>query len=610
VSLLAPVAAAFGLIVPAIVALYFLKVRRPQVPVSSTLLWRSMTKDRQAGVPWQRLRFSWLLVLQLLAAVALVLALMRPAISTPAPLAAHTILMVDTSAPMQTTDVHPSRLAEAKRQAAELIGRMGPQDRVTLLELSSQPKALASTVGDRNTLRRALDHLTPDNAPADLSQALALAASVSGSGTDTELVLLSDGITLPLQAPVSLPFRISYQAIGASGENLAITALSAQPGPSGQVGFVHVQNFGTKHHDTTLDWRVDGRLLNVKALSLDGGTGTDLTFPLPAGAQQLSATLRPGDAFALDDSAWGLARRAGGYRALLVSPDGNVFLQQALRVLPGLQLTTVTATAFDAQTAGHPADLYVFDRFLPPALPDAPLLLVDPPTSTAVPTGQAFSPGTLQPAGPDPLLAGVNLADVHVAAAHDLSRANFGRPLISSQGGPVVLRREAPTRGVLVGFDLHDSDLPLRAAFPILVDRLTSWLVPQASQPGFRPGAEVPLGATGGGLAVTRPDGRVVPISADSGTGPAVFGDTNEIGIYEVARTSGDRRQILSHFAVNVDAADVSAIAPVAHPSLASSIAAAPTGKTRKRPQEWWPWVAGAALIVLSAEWAVFHRGL
>jgi hypothetical protein len=376
------------------------------------------------------------------------------------------------------------------------------------------------------------------------------------------------------------------------------------------LGFVHVQNLGTRHRDTTLDWRVDGKLLNARSLSLDGGSGTDVSFPLPSGAQQLSATLQPGDAFAPDDAAWALARPAAGERVLLVSPDGNVFLQQALRVLPGLQLTTVTSTAFDARTAAGPADLYIFDRFLPPALPNAPLLIVDPPTSTVVPTGQAFSPGTLRPAGPDPLLAGVNLADVHVAAAHDLSHANFGLPFITSQGGPVVLRRDAPTRGVLIGFDLHDSDLPLRAAFPILVDRLTSWLLPQASQPSFRPGAEVPLGATGGGLSVTRPDGSVVPIAADASSGPAVFADTNELGIYEVVRGAGTGRQVLSHFAVNLSTPDVSAVAPVAHPDIASSIAAATSQTTRKRPQEWWPWVAGAALIILSAEWAVFHRGL
>ncbi len=558
-SLLAPVAAAFGLVIPAIVALYFLRVRRPQVPVSSTLLWRSMIKDRQANVPWQRLRFSWLLVLQVLAAMAIVLALMRPAHSAPAPLAAHTIIMVDASAPMRAIDVAPSRFAEAKKRASQIIGRMGAQDRVTLMELSAQPKVLASAVGDRNALRQALGRLSPDNAPADLQQALALAASVSGSGTDTELVLLSDGITDPLQAPVSLPFRLTYQVVGTSGENVAITALSAQPGPSGQVGFVHVQNFGTKHHDTTLDWSVDGKLLNAKALSLDGGAGTDLTF-----------------------------------------------LQQALRLLPGLQLTGVTSTADAAQ----PADLYIYDRFLPPSLPNAPLLIVDPPTSTVLPTGQAFSPGALQPAAADPLLADLNLTDVHVAAARDLSHANFGRALITSQGGAVVLRRDTPTRGILIGFDLHDSDLPLRATFPILVDRLVAWLLPQASQPSYAPGQEVPLGATGGGLSVTRPDGAVVAVAADAASGPAVFVDTQQLGIYEVARTVGGRRQVLSHFSVNTFSPLISAIAPVVHPNLGGSVPAAPAGKGRTRPQEWWPWAAGAALLLLSIEWAVFHRGL
>jgi len=101
-----------------------------------------------------------------------------------------------------------------------------------------------------------------------------------------------------------------------------------------------------------------------------------------------------------------------------------------------------------------------------------------------------------------------------------------------------------------------------------------------------------------------------VPIAADASSGPAVFADTNELGIYEVARGAGTRRQVLSHFAVNVSSPDVSAVAPLSHPNLASSIAAATSQTTRKRPQEWWPWVAGAALIALTAEWAVFHRGL
>jgi len=365
----------------------------------------------------------------------------------------------------------------------------------------------------------------------------------------------------------------------------------------GQVGFVHVQNFGRQRRRVQLDWTVDGRLTDVRTVALDGGAGTDLLFPLAAGAQQLSASLSPHDAFALDDTAWALARPAAGYRVLLVT-DGDVFLQRALSLLPGLEVTTVTSTAYSAQ----PADVYVFDRFLPSALPSAPLFVVGPPTSTAaVPVGGTFTPGTLRPAGPDPLLADVSLADVHVAASRDLSRAGFGRGLVTSQGGPVVLLREEPSRGVLVGFDLHDSDLPLRAAFPILVDRLMGWLLPQAAQPGYAPGREVPLGASGADLQVRRPDGRGVPARG------SVFTDTGQVGVYEVVRGGG---RVVSRFAVNIFSPQLSAIGPVARLNLAGSGAAAPTARGRRRQQEWWPWVAGAALVLLSAEWAVFHRGL
>ena len=70
-TFLAPVAAFLGLTLPAIVALYFLRIRRPTRVVPALNLWPDQIRDRQANVPWQRLRFSWLLLLQLLAAAVL-----------------------------------------------------------------------------------------------------------------------------------------------------------------------------------------------------------------------------------------------------------------------------------------------------------------------------------------------------------------------------------------------------------------------------------------------------------------------------------------------------------------------------------------------------------
>ena len=58
--------------------MYFLKLRREEETVSSTYLWQEMVRDVAANAPWQRLRFNWLLLLQLLFLLALMFALAAP----------------------------------------------------------------------------------------------------------------------------------------------------------------------------------------------------------------------------------------------------------------------------------------------------------------------------------------------------------------------------------------------------------------------------------------------------------------------------------------------------------------------------------------------------
>ena len=124
-TFLEPLAGIAAISLVAIVALYFLKARRPARSVSSTLWWRPIVLDRQAAIPWQRLRPSWLLALQALAAILVIGALLRPALVSAQALAGQTVLVIDNSETMQATDVAPSRFAVAVADGRALVNRFG-----------------------------------------------------------------------------------------------------------------------------------------------------------------------------------------------------------------------------------------------------------------------------------------------------------------------------------------------------------------------------------------------------------------------------------------------------------------------------------------------------
>jgi hypothetical protein len=252
----------------------------------------------------------------------------------------------------------------------------------------------------------------------------------------------------------------------------------------------------------------------------------------------------------------------------------------------------------------------IFDRFSPPTLPNGPFISIDPPAGTALAGGTAIGIGRVRAtdAG-DPLLTNVDLQDVHIARSQDLRDSKFGRTLITSLQTPLVLVRDEPFRQVLFGFDLHDSDLPIRVAFPILLQNLSEWILPPSvPSHSYHPDEPVTVVPETGATSVTivRPDGSRRSLAAGS---VATFRDTGLMGLYTVEQAvSGNIDR--SWFTVNLFSEQISQLEPIERLTLPPSNNTTAAHVVHRGQLEIWPWIALVALAVVVIEWLAFHRGL
>ena len=314
-SFLAPVAFGLLALVPVLIALYLLRLRRSEQVVSSTYLWRRMVRDLEANAPWQRLRRNLLLILQLLVLIALILALARPFTWAEGTGGQAAILILDSSASMAAVDVSPSRLGAAKTQAQRYVEGLPDGARVTVIAAGDGAQVLASSSQDRRQVRLAIQsaQIGQPGWGSDLSAALELGAAITARQPDAETVVYTDGrVVLPEY--LGLEGRARYLPMGISGDNQAIGALTLQPAPGGgRTVFVQVVNYGRSPVQRRLVLSsvagpaAGGARQTLNAYDLDlvpGEPRAVVAEGLPPEVTAVEAHLLGADVLEADDRAW------------------------------------------------------------------------------------------------------------------------------------------------------------------------------------------------------------------------------------------------------------------------------------------------------------------
>ena len=472
----------WALAAPAVILVLYLLRRRflPQ-RVPSVFLWQKSIKDYAANRPFQKLMKNLLLPLQILAALALALALMRPAVSGGT--AGKTVLIFDISGSMQAETAGRSRLELAKDEALKLIRSLPAEEEITVLTAGKEAERLALSA-DREEAERAVASVTCGREGADIDRALSLADAIARDGetaSGANVIIYSDDYRRDRARIRGEAFSLSIINCGRGEENRTVYSLEAANGQA----YARIANYG-ETADVTLICEADGVLCDARETEIPAGATAGISFRIPETAQLVRVTLREKDALTADNTAEAAVRHTAAYKAAVV--QDSVFLESALRVRPDMTVLRTEEKALPSTEA----DLYI--------LGTSPLIVTRTlPEEGYDPSATAFglfswakteteaASGAAAGITESPLTRGLTLKNVFFRSIRPVSG---GRTAVSLGGEPVIAYTEDM---VILGFDLHHSNLPLKYDFPVLIQNILDWLLPEETAAAAGTEALMPL---------------------------------------------------------------------------------------------------------------------
>ena len=607
-SFLSPLAfLLFALAVP-LLLLYFLKVRRREKSVSSLLLWDPALRDREASAFFQRLQRDPLLLLQILALLALTLALARPAVTLKGQGAQRTVIVLDTSASMKATDVGPSRFVAAQREALAFLNRLPAGTEVMVIEAGIQPRVLVPFSRDRERITSALKAIEARDLPNRLSEAIRTARALTARDPAAEIRVFTDGAHTVSAADGRDDPRVHWVGVGRGGRNVGITNLAIRKTFYGALGyrvFASVVNFSEEPQSFTFTLDLDDQPIAEQSLTLDPHMRRSVVAPFSHnGAGVVRARHGIADDLSADNAAYAVIPPPGEMRVLLVSP-GNLFLEKALRADPQVKLEVRTPETY--QGGMDTFDVVVLDSVSPPRIGPGRYVLINttPPDVPLESLGRLEQPVILDWDRSHPVMRYVDFSKVVIEEALRVRPMAAGKTLVEAVGGPLIYVLEEPRRkAVFFGFDLFKTDFPLRVAFPVVLSNGLRWLHPAGldlTSFQLRAGDPILLPVEHGVTAarVITPSGRSVEAQVTRGL--ASFTETGQVGVYTVVTSRGETR-----VAVNLASAEESDIVP--RPLPAKTEAAAVQGSVVPLQRELWGLFALLAALLLTVEGYLYWR--
>ncbi|MBO6512687.1 MAG: BatA domain-containing protein [Phycisphaerales bacterium] len=512
---------------------WMLRLRRKPVRVSSTMLWKRSIRDLEGNIPWQRVKPSTLLFLQLLAVILLAIAIARPFTEGTdwSNTSGEVVVLIDAGASMQTmvNDSGDTRLDLAKDNAIDVVRSIGSRSssaRFRVFRVGPETRQMTSAPVSWRQARGAIESIQPSDVGSDLASAITLAnLSVSDtqqSDSDDEpsegtpqavtLFAFTDSSIDDPAVRVIRPIEQLNEDWDAG--NLGIVLVGAQRDvidPAQCRVFVTVAgDIGDQGSvGVTIRARVDAEVLASQSVALEpdsnGEAEAAATLVLEldrSGIIELELS-RP-DVFMIDNSAWIHMPDPTPILTTVVARDGlaDPLLVDVVRASTRGEVRVIAPEESVESATG----LMIFDRVPRPErllLPSIQIGSSESNESASIRRVLGWDRG-------HPLMQDVELGRLRYTIP-DLDRPQAGsdvQVIARDESGPVIIETaQSGVRHIWIGFSIEDSNWGVQLSMPIFFANAVQRLLPgtsgsgvvyrtgiDAQQVGLTDGSDDPIG--------------------------------------------------------------------------------------------------------------------
>lgn len=502
------------LAVPVVIVLYLLKPKGKDYRISSNLLWDKLFRNQQSKTFLEKFIHNILMYLQIFIILLLVLALMSPYIHRQGKSRGNVILVLDTSGSMQhDTGDGRTRIEAALEQAKSLIASSEETAFSIVANDCTGTNLLAVGVTDKSSLYAALDQVECCDGPGNLADAESVVETLRGAAgkseegaSGAEVIVFTDGNGAEDAMSFSTYFDAQVMVIGDAVSNVAnnfLTYAETDTGASAEAG----QDTGAGNKGTSSDEREKesgrvitcassltnysdadasmeislyegSRLLEVKQLMLTAGETTLCFFtefewrgePLRSEISSVKfAGKDDSDSLAGDNAAYAIPEQTGRIDAVLVG-DGNTYIEKAYQAAAGMSLPKVKN---ESELQDMPQTVRIYDAQAERSLSEDASSMVFCDSRNAAGTVEKVRLTVTDSeltAGLSSFTIGVNETNVYEVPAWGTGFLWAGGECAGYYG------EHDGVKTVVVGFDIRESDFPLKAEFPVFMSNAIHFL--------------------------------------------------------------------------------------------------------------------------------------